>query len=389
MRNILLLSTVFALMNAGLVIGSSRDDEGKEWGKLKGMSATTADPDVIVRDHVVTFNPLFGVDIPRQGSGSLTEIGGSSAHGNEFDSEESEDDRLEGSLDEDGEVRLRLPLDSKKELSFDGISSFTRQRLLERKKLHSYREGEYGGRLRKTGPQKPFSEKRLEEEEATELELELKTIKSDPKDPRFRDLFLDPDVSHGLNIENINIRRKLVRGGGGVDGGGDDFSNSLALVQGFFGTIAREEEEIEKLKEALSKMKKQDIATLRDDVKSDIAKETHSLLAHQAKKLTLSRSANALKSLREGGDVSDGTASGLKAAQSSLEEAEEEIVKIEKELEALQARLQEIREPADIELELRRTKRRLSSFKIQKDLTLKKLAIATGVSLRKLRSLPP
>lgn len=388
MKNILLLSSVFVIMGADLAIGCSRDRYGNEWGE---STATTTNRDVIVRDLVVTPNSLFGIEIPRQSSGSLSGAGSSSSHGNEFESEESEDDSLEGSLDGEA-VKPFVPplqLDTKKELSFDSISALTRQRLLERKKLQSYREGEYGERLRVISPRKSFAEIRLEEKEAAELELELKTIAPDPKNPRFRELFLDSDMDHGLNLEAINKRRMLVRGGAGVDDGGDDFSNSLALVQTFFGTIAREEEEVEKLKDALAKMKKQDVAALREEVKSDIAKEKHSLMAHQAKEIILTRSVNALKLLRTGGDLSEGTITGLKSAQAALEELSDEVADVNKRIEGLQKWLQEIREPEDIALELKRTKRRLSSFKIQKDLTLKKLAIATGVSLSKLRKLPP
>ncbi len=124
----------------------------------------------------------------------------------------------------------------------------------DREKYRSYRHGEYED-FGQTSPRKSFAEQLREREEAEARALELKTIEPDPKNPRFRELFLDRDAPHGLNIGAINERRKLVRKGGGVEGGGDDFSSSLALVQTFLETIAQEEEEIEKLKRLLEQEK--------------------------------------------------------------------------------------------------------------------------------------
>ncbi|HBN22651.1 MAG TPA: hypothetical protein DD412_05375 [Holosporales bacterium] len=320
MKNIVLLSSVFAIMSSSVVMGSdafkgpSYEDGEKEREGEHYPSKATFDRDIIVRNLKVVQNPLFGVELPRRRSGSLLEADSSSAHGDEYDREESQS----GSLDGEEKPCSRVPLlrlsSEEKKLSFGNVAKVAREELDKREKIQSYRNGVYKGLLGKTSPtKKSFAEKLRDERETAELERELKSIKVDPKDPRFKELFLDSEAPHGLNIENINRRRELVRGGAGVSGGGDDFSNFLILLQGFFGTIAREEDEIKILKALIVKAKKYDVA----------------------------------------------------------------------------AKKQEIREPADIELELRRTKKRLEGYKVSKDCTLRKLAIATGVSLSKLRKLPP
>jgi len=253
MKNIAFFFGIFAMMSCNFAIGSSCDGDGKEWREFPRVSKASPDRDEIVRDCEVTVqNPVFGIKSLGQKRATLSKAGSSRSP--------------YGSSDPDPEERTPLPVPllqlGPKKLSFEGLAARTRNKLHERKKFHSYREGEYED-FGQTSPRKSFAEQLREREEAEARALELKTIEPDPKNPRFRELFLDNDAPHGLNIGAINERRKLVREGGGVEGGGDDFSNSLALVQTFLGTIAREEEEIKKLKSLLEQAKKQDVPTLR------------------------------------------------------------------------------------------------------------------------------
>lgn len=366
MKNIAFLFGIFAMMSCNFAIGSSCDVEGKEWGEFPRVSKASPDRDEIVRDCEVTVqNPVFGIKSPGQKRATLSKAESSrSPYGNR-------------GLDPEERTPLPVPLLQlePKKLSFEGLAARTRKNLHERKKLHSYRHGEYED-FGQTSPRKSLAEQLREREEAEARALELKTIEPDPKNPRFRELFWDNDASHGLNIGAINERRKLVREGGGVEGGGDDFSNSLALVQTFLGTIAREEEEIKKLKSLLEQAKKQDVPTLREQLADDIEKERQSLMAYQAKIVALSRS-------------DEKTTTEAESAQVSLAETKREVIEITKRIEAFQNVLQDIRDPEDIALELARTGRRLSQFKIERGNSLRKLGKATGVSLSKLKKLPP
>jgi len=124
LKNIVLLSSVFAMMNSSSVIGSDLSD-------------------MIVSDEVVVENPLYGKKIPLLRGKSLPKASSSSAFSTDYD--DSEDESLEESLEE-GKAKTRVPLlklDTGKELSFDGISELTRKRLNDRKEIYSYRPGEY------------------------------------------------------------------------------------------------------------------------------------------------------------------------------------------------------------------------------------------------------
>jgi len=87
--------------------------------------------------------------------------------------------------------------------------------------------------------------------------------------------------------------------------------------------------------------------------------------------------------------LSEGELIGLKSAQSSLEETGIEIARAKEKIKTHQKWLQDIREPEDIELELKRTEKRLTSFRVEENKSLRMLALATGVSTNKLKKLPP
>ncbi len=123
--------------------------------------------------------------------------------------------------------------------------------------------------------------------------------------------------------------------------------------------------------------------TLREQLADDIEKERQSLMAYQAKIVAFQAKIVALSRSDEE------TTTESESAQVSLEETKREVIEITKRIEAFQKVLQDIRDPEDIALELARTGRRLSQFKIERGHSLRKLGKVTGVSLSKLKKLPP
>tara|TARA_R110002095_G_scaffold59499_2_gene50940 strand:+ start:5956 stop:7149 length:1194 start_codon:yes stop_codon:yes gene_type:complete len=383
MKSILILSSVFALINLNSAWGSFSDGDRKGGDETHKPFKTSSNPNIIVRDvETIVKNPVYGEKIPSSKRKPLPEAGSSSTIGNDSGSDEK-DTRENQSPPHVPLLRLK----QKKSLSFEEMERKARNNVNDREdRQGSFRRDQYKGLLGETKKSKSFADRQRDKKE-------LKTITPDPKNPRFQELFLDSNEEHGLKLRNINIRRELVRGdegtGGGVSDGGEDFSSYVIILQGFFGTIEREEYELKKLEEALAVSKTEKVELLRRGVESDIEKEKSNLMANQAVKISLSRSVNALKLLGVRKEVPKGAKTGLKSAQSSLEEAETRIAKAKEKIEALQESLQAIRTPEDIELEIKRTTKRLKFFIAEEERTIKRLGLATGISLSKLKKLPP